>query len=352
MSSRSPSRTGALALLLGLTAMLLPAPAVAAEVPLPVAAVLSGGGQTSLVVDLGAAGRSGRRSVVVTRDGVAERAELIPVMSDGLAVALVVDTSADGARTLPSWLSAAARFILEAPATARCVVISAGAPASVTEPLPGPAAAVRVLDEVRATGGGRDTAAALDLAVRQFPGTEAGRRVVVLYTTGADAGGESAEALGARLRAAGTILVVVGSADTGRFWPDAAAATGGFFAPAADPVVVPALDQVETTLRGRYLVRFPTPPVLPARVSVRIDTAGLRLTGVATVEPPPAAAPASRPTALRWAVIAAGALLVLVAGLLAVRAGRPSPPTGPPALSTVARGRAQVPGQPNGRGAG
>jgi len=66
-------------------------------------------------------------------------------------------------------------------------------------------------------------------------------------------------------RATGTILVVVGTANADTYWARAAAATGGFFAPAGNPVVVPALDQVETILRGRYLVQFPTPSTLPGR---------------------------------------------------------------------------------------
>jgi hypothetical protein len=261
------------------------APAVA--VPLPVTAVLTGGGQTSVVVDLSASTSPGRAVVAVTRDGEPQSARLVPVVSDDLAVALVVDTSAAGAATLPAWLSAAARFMLEAPARTRAVVVTDSAPAAaVTGPQRGPLEIVRALDGIRARGQ-RDTAAALTLAAGQFPGTPAGRRVVVFYTSAPDAGGESAAALAARFRAAGTILVVVGTAAAGRYWADAAAATGGFFAPAGEPVVVPALDQVQTTLAGRYLVQFETPPDLPARVSVRVDTGDLTLTGDALVTAPP-----------------------------------------------------------------
>lgn len=356
-------RARALTLLLGLLAVQSLTPAAAAAptpspgassrptarpqpvaVPLPVAAVLTGGGQTSLVVDLGASARSGRRTVAVTRDGVPQKAQLIPVMSGGLAVTLVVDTSAAGARALPAWLSAAARFILEAPATTRSVVITAGTPATaVVQPQRGPTEVVRALDGIRAGTGGPDTGAALDLAAGQFPDAQAGRRVIVLYTTAADAGGESAAALGARLRAAGTILVVVGTADASQFWPDSAAATGGFFAPVGDPVVVPALDQVQTTLRGRHLVTFPTPPALPARVSVRIDTADLRLAGDATIPAPPAAASSGGGwTAFRLGASVAGVLVVIAAILLVVRSRR----TGAQAGSSEdhAVGRARVPG--------
>ena len=348
-------------MLLALLAVQLPgAAATAAPVPLPVTAVLVGGAETALVVDLSASTRPGRRSVSVTRDGIPQRADLVPVMADGLAVALVVDTSAAGAAALPAWLSAAARFILEAPPTTAAVVIADSAPAAVAVgPRRGPTDVVRGLTPVRAHGD-RDTAAALRLAVRQFPATAVGRRVVILYTTGADAGGERAGTLAARFRANGTILVVVGTAAGGPYWADVAAATGGFFAPAGDPVVVRALDQVKTTLGGRHLVRFPTPPTLPSRVSVRIDTGDLSLTGDAIVAATPAPAARTATTGRRWiwavaAVTAAGlaAAVVVVAVVLRrrrrTRPGRADPPSpwvvrGSAAVpGPVARGRAEVP---------
>jgi hypothetical protein len=344
-------RVRAAALLLALLAVQLPGvAAAAAPVPLPVSAVLADGAGTALVVDLSASNRPGRGTVAVTRDGAPQRAELEPVMADGLAVALVVDTSTDGAAVLPAWLSAAARFILEAPATTPAVVIAGSAPAGVVVgPVRGAAGVVRGLTSMRAHGE-RDTAAALGLAVRQFPATPAGRRVVILYTTAADAGGERAGALAARFRASGTLLVVVGTAAGGPYWADAAAATGGFFAPAGDPVVVPALDQVKTTLGGRYLVRFPTPPALPARVSVRIDTGDLSLTGDAIVAAAPAPAPAPRAgtTAprIRVAVVAALAVAGLAAAVVAFalwRRHRSRRPRAEPPSPWVARGHAAVP---------
>ena len=342
--SRNPAerrRPRAPALLLALLLAVLPVqcpgtPAAAAPVPLPVAAVLVSGAETSLVVDLSASTPPARRKVSVTRDGIPQQANLVPVVSDGLAVALVVDTSAAGAATLPAWLSAAARFILEAPATTQAVVITDSAPAMVTVgPQRGPTGVVRGLTSMRAHGA-RATAASLDLAVRQFPATAPGRRVVLLYTTGADAGGVSAQALAARFRRSGTILVVVGTAAGDPYWANAASATGGFFAPAGDPVVIPALDQVKTTLTGRYLVRFPTPPALPSRVSVRIDTGELQLAGDAIVATTPAPPPRDRTDSsrLRVAVLTAVAAVglcavVVVIGLLLVRRRRSRVPAGP-----------------------
>jgi hypothetical protein len=375
MSSCTPTRperrrARAAALLLTLITVLFPGPAAAAApVPLPVTAVLVSGGRTSLVVDLSASTGAGRRSVSVTHAGTPQQATLTPVVADGLAIALVVDASAGGAATLPAWLSAAARFTFETPPTTRAVVIADSAPATVTvPPQPGRSGVIRALTALRARGD-RDTAKALGLAVRQFPGTAAGRRVVLLYTTAADAGGERAAALAARFRASGTILVVVGTS-AGGYWAEAAAGTGGFFAPAGNPVVIPALDQVTATLRGRYLVQFPTPPSLPSRVSVRVETGDLQLTGdtIVAATPAPGSTGAAERSPIRALVLLAGsvtglaAVLVVVAVLRGRRTprARPGPSAGDdpdpperwlvqgrapvPAPAPVARGRASVPG--------
>jgi hypothetical protein len=364
-SDRRPLRAAAALLVALIAVQCNGVAAFAAPVPLPVAAVLVSGAQTSLVVDLSASTGAGRRSVAVTRDGSPQPAKLVPVVADGLAVTIVVDTSSAGAATLPAWLSAAARFILEAPSTTDAVVIGDSAPAAaITAPQRGPTGVVRALTSVRAHGE-RDTAAALSLAARQFPAAVAGRRVVVLYTTASDAGGGSAEALAARFRAGGTILVVVGTAGGDPYWPNAASATGGFFAPAGNPVVIPALDQVETTLRGRYLVQFPTPPRLPAQVSVRVGTGDLTLTADPIVTPAPASAPPSSEDSSRiWVVAglgvaAAGLVFGLVVAVVRWRRRRsppaagevpdehvpdPTPPPSPASPMGVARGRAAVPG--------
>src|SRR3954465_15962864 len=77
--------------------------------PLLLVAVLPPTDRTvGLGVDVGAFARP--RSVTVTVAGAPQRAVVTPVMSDRLAVGLVVDASADGGRALPGWLSAAARF--------------------------------------------------------------------------------------------------------------------------------------------------------------------------------------------------------------------------------------------------
>jgi len=323
-----------------------PAPAAAA-VPLPAIAVLPGTQQTSLVVDLGASTESvADKTAQITIAGARQTAPLLPVVSARLAVTFVIDTSADGGTALPAWLSAAARFILEAPAgTQAAVVTDTSPPSLISPPQRGPTGIVRALSGIRA-GGQRSTSDALTLAKAQFPASPTGRRAVVVYTSAADAGGESAAALGARFQQAGTMLIVVGGVADSAYWPEAARATGGFFAPAGKPVAVPALDQVATTLRGRYLVQFPTPEALPARASVRIETGKLILTGDVVIPARVAGSRAGRPgLASRYRVelalaTAAVGVLVVIAAVLLIR--RRTARTGAAATATVARGRASV----------
>ncbi|MBG0567118.1 hypothetical protein [Actinoplanes aureus] len=322
MSSRTPNRSSLAALLLASLAVPAAAPAA---LPLPVVATVTVGAETTVVVDLSSRPPAAGSTATITHDGATRPADLEPVVADGLAVTLVVDATTEGAATLPAWLSAAARFMLAAPATTQAVIIPDRAPVAVLGPAQrGPFGIVRSLNSVRA-GGERDTAAALELAERQFPDVPAGRRVVLLYTTAADAGVTSADRLAARYRAAGTILVVVGPAAAGTYWSAAATGTGGFFAPAGDPVVVPALDQVETTLSGRYLVRFPTPPDLPARVVVSVDTGEPTFTGEVVVAERPGTS--SRPGWLWLAAAVAGLALLLGAVVLVARraSGRRAP---------------------------
>jgi hypothetical protein len=322
-----------------------------ASVPLPVVAVRTDGLRTSLVVDLGASTRSDRRTVTVTRAGRPQAASIAPMMADDLAVVLVLDTSAAGAATLPAWLSAGARFALEAPRASRTVVIADTAPASViTGPQRGPAGIVRALNTVR-PGGYRDTAGALTLATRQFPDAAPDRRLVVLYTTAPDAGGTAADALVARFRAGGTMLVVVGTPTASRYWTDVSTATGGFFAPAGDPAVAPALDQVRATLSGRHLIRFATPPRRPAEVSVRVGTGDLTLAADVTVTAPQATPPprGTPSWTARWLPAAVGVpVLTAAVLLLLLRRSRrrlvpaDRPPGVPPA---PARGRVPLPAE-------
>ena len=208
-----------------------------------------------------------------------QQARAEPVLSDRLAMALVVDASAAGSPMLPVGLAGAANLVLAAPPSARSTVVADSTPPTVAVPWPsGPVDTLRGLSAVR-SGGARSTSAALDLAVAQLPADATAPRLVVLYTGAADAGGEPARTLAERMRAAGVVLAVVSPAGEGpdaaaatRFWAAAAEGTGGMAATVGPSGVIGAFDAATAALGTRYLLTMPEPARLPATVVVRVDT--------------------------------------------------------------------------------
>src|SRR5438034_10986045 len=89
-------------------------PAGPGAVPLPGVTVLPvAGRQVSLVVDAsGSTQPTPSDSFSVSVAGTRQPASVTPVMSNELAVAMVVDASQAGAGQLASWVSGAARFVL------------------------------------------------------------------------------------------------------------------------------------------------------------------------------------------------------------------------------------------------
>jgi hypothetical protein len=297
-------------------------------VPLPDVAVFPATGrQVSLIVNVGGDARPIRpEAVSVTVGDVRQQTTVVPVISDQLATGLIIDASEAGGRSLQGWLSGASRFVLELPAAARTAVITDSTPPAVVAGLQqGPVDLVRALSAVQSRGE-RRTSEAFTLALRQLPATPAGPRVLVLYTSSPDAGGEPATRLAARLRNAQTVLVVVSSATDTGYWSTVTRATGGSLAPATAAVTNPAFNQVATALRARYLVGFPTPAELPATAAVRVDAGAVTLTANPVV-PASGAEDGESPrsgSGGRWvkvllAVVAVGALALLASAALRPR---------------------------------
>src|SRR5436309_3290952 len=113
------------------------APAVPTTVPLPDITVLPvTDTQASLIVDVDAGSQPVLPDAVsVTVAGVRQPTNLVPVMSDQLAAAVVVDASQAGGAQLGTWLSGAARFVLEQPALARTAVLADATPPAVLSQL-------------------------------------------------------------------------------------------------------------------------------------------------------------------------------------------------------------------------
>ncbi len=293
------------------------------EVPLSDVTVLpEADRQVSLVVNVaGGTQPVPPDSVSVSVAGLRQPTAVVPVMSDQLASGIVVDASQEGASELASWLSGAARFVLEEPAAARTAVVADTTPPPVLAELQqGPADVVRALSAVRPHGK-RDTSDALTLAVHQLPATLAVPRVVILYTGAADAGGEASNDLAARLAKEHVLLVVVTTATDTRYWSTATRPTGGFLAPAGTAAAGHALDQVASTLRTRYLITFPTPAQLPTLAAVRVELPDVTMSTSVLVPAKDAGTRVDRGRgyagstwmkAILWAAAIGGALALLI----------------------------------------
>jgi von Willebrand factor type A domain len=297
----------------------VPAAAGAAADQLDLVAVVRSDEEVSVAVDVVRSAPSGPpppQSFSVTVGGAAQPARTRPVMSDKLAVAVVVDASEQGGKALQAGLSGAANFILGAPLTTRAALVADSSQPTVLVPLgTGATELLGELDRVY-PGGGRNTPQAVNLAIGQLPTGPDDSRVVLLYTSAPDAGGEPPSALAERLNRANALLAVITTAPDTRYWTQVTSATGGLLV--SDPGTLTAFDLVDTTLRNRYLVSFPVPARLPAQVTVRVDTGQGTLTASGVVPADEAAAPQPATPARGWSF---WPLLLAFAALLATAAG-------------------------------
>src|SRR6266496_4121960 len=196
-----------------------------------------------------------------------------PVVSDELALSLVVDASPDGAATLQQGLSGMTSFLLQMPVAARVAAVADSSPPTVLTSLrPGAKDALRALDRLRG-GGPRRTSDAIDLALRQLP-DDPGPRVLLLLTSAPNAGGadEDPAVLSGRLRQAHALLAVVSTSADASYWARVTADTGGILVAPQSTDLLTAFETVADTLRSRYVLTFAAPRQLPGFVSVRVRT--------------------------------------------------------------------------------
>ena len=311
---RPPIRRGRAAVLtVALVAVLSLAGApAAAQASLDVVASGVADGRARLIVGTDD-GPPGPPSVSVWVAGVAQPTRVDALLSERLAMALVIDTSTDAAPVLPAGATGAANLVLAVPPAARGTLVVGSAPPVVAAPWPsGREAMLAGLSAVQ-PGGTRATAAALDLALAQLPAVATDPRIVVLFTAAPDAGGEPAAAVVDRMRAAGAVLAVVetGGAGSADFWSNTAAGTGGVAVRAAPTDVVAGFDRVTQALQQRWLVTIPAPERLPAPVVVRTGgAASLTAEAVVPAPPPVVGGPALLVVLVVLAVVA---VLVVVA---------------------------------------
>jgi len=298
--------------------VLLAAPgAPTAPAPMPAPAVLAVQStpdhRVTLVADAGTVPAQ-PPSASVTIAGATLPAQVTPVWSDTTAVGLVLDAAAD-ADVRGAGLAGAAGFLLQLPQGARsAVVVDRRPPALATPPGTDTAGTLDALSSL-ADAEARDTSAALTLALSRVPERAGDRAIVVLYTSGADAGGETAAALGERLRAAGAVLAVVTTNQDPRYWRAAAAATGGLVVPTDATGTIEAFDQVAEALRARFVVGFERPAAGGA-ADLRWTAGGAPVSVPVAIPPGPPEATAARPWANAPLVAGIGfAALVVVAVL-------------------------------------
>ena len=323
MPSRPRSRRALGAVLLAALVVLVGAITGAAAPQPGISAVVAGptAGHVRLTVDVpsraGAVPGPEAFSVSVRGAPLPVRAE--PVLSGRLAMGLVVDASEAGSAVLQSGLSGLADFALALAPTTRSVLVTDTTPPRLLAPLTvGPTGIVEALNTVQA-GGARQTAVALQQAVQQLPTDPTEPRLLVLYTSAADAG-EPAADLVARLNAAGVVLAVVGVLTAEQaaldYWARASAGTGGVAVNAAPTEIMPAFESLAATLRNRFLLSIQEPSALPAQLAVRAETSSGPLTTSVLVPAPARLRIASSPPIL----VALGALLIvlLATGAVAV----------------------------------
>ena len=190
-------------------------------------------------------------------------------------------------------LSGAASFLLQIPPDASTAVIADRRPPIVVANTA--TGASQHLEEVSAlrSHGARATSDALTLALRQLPPWPGAQPIIVLYTTAPNAGGETATALGERMRRAHAILAVVTTSPDPKYWSHAATATGGIAVSSGPTPAINAFDELADALRGRYAVTFPRPPTSVTQVNLRFDAAGEHYV-VPLVLPPEPGSVASR----------------------------------------------------------
>jgi hypothetical protein len=307
--------------------------------------------QVVLIIDLpGVQQPAPPEAFSVTVHGISQSGQVGPLLSDELALSFVIDASEAGRSTVQEGARGAGTFLLAQPLSTRSALLLDASPPTVSSPLrQGPTATLRALTTMRPQGE-RRTSEALDLAMRELPPGTADPRMVVLYTGAPDAGGVPATDVVSRLHAAGLPLCVVAVVADGqpvpRYWSTVAAGTGGAAIAAPPSQVVAAFDQLASTLRTRYVMRFAVPTGLPATAAIRVDTPTAVLS-TDVVVPAAASAPSAPAAASAPAAVAAnpvGAVLALALGvglvvLIRAVAGRRGRSTGTGRQRAEAGGR-------------
>jgi von Willebrand factor type A domain len=354
----------------GLVVLLLWAsqPAAAAGDELPVIAVHTASAPRVSMVVAPPAERPDDSATVesctVIIDGEPVACTVIPMASDSLSVALVIDTASDlTAQELAAVKNGAAEFLLRLPDGAHTMVVAAGGVPQVLAPLSERRGEALSAISAFRVGGSRATMAATMLATQSLESAAPGPRAIIVYTRGPDEQGVLLDRLSqAVLRSEAVVNVIRTSTDA--LWPSVVEQAGGVVVTTNAENLVQSFGDVAATLGEQYLVTFEAPGDLPAVARVAFQTGDQEFTTVVNLPDagPAGAAPTESSdgppaSGVPWLVALLAAGLALTAlGVFLRRAGHPrpadggkpstevaSPPTGAPPADKAAAASTPIP---------
>ena len=272
----------------------------------------------------GLAGPLNAQAFRLWENGRPKAVRVDPLPASALRIGVVVDAGPGAQRQGAQ--NAVADLMIGLPNGAEAAVAGAR-PARLVQPLTGDAGSVvRALAGAAFPGPG-DDASALKLAVREVLRGPAGRRAVVLITTGPVPAG-LASAVSGPLRAADASLYVAAVPELAPSLARLASASGGWAVTASSArSLMPAVDAIGADLAHQYRLAYATayPALTATRLRVAVAEAGTTATAEATVRVPAsydrsiprahASAGARGRAGVSVAWLIAGVLLVGLAGV-------------------------------------
>ena len=284
----------------------------------------------------GAGGPLNAQAFRLWQDGQPMPIRVNPLPASALRLGVVVDAG-PGAE-LQGVQNAVADLMISLPSGAEAAVVGAR-PARLVQPLTGDAGSVvRALADATFSGPG-DDASALKLAVREVLRGPAGRRAVVLITTGPVPAG-LASAVSGQLRAADASLYVAAVPEIAPSLARLAGGSGGWAVTASSArSLLPAVDAIGADLVHQYQLAYTTavPALTATRLRVAVAEAGTTATAEATVRIParydssasgaqaPAAARGHAGVSVAWLIAAALLSGLVGAAIVDIRQVRRKP---------------------------
>jgi len=277
----------------------------------------------------GAGGPLNAESFRLWQNGQPEKVRVNPLPASALRLGVVVDAG-PGAQ-LQGARNAVADLMIGLPAGAEAAVVGAR-PARLVQPLTGDAGSVVQALADAAFSGPADDIPALRLAVREVLKAPAGRRAVVLITTGPVPAG-LATAVSGPLKAANASLYVAAIPEIAPSLASLAGASGGWAATASSPrSLLPAVDAIGADLVHQYRLAYTTavPALTATRLRIAVagagTTPGATVTAEATVRiPAPAGARGPSGVSMAWLIAAVLLLGLAAAAIFDIRRSRRTP---------------------------